>query len=429
MNCPTISILPLNFAPPPGYLTFGGPAAAVRHLGSCSPVRCTPEELFPDATGLLLSVSPDRQSEDGLTTMAIKCSHWCKVDLTLPTKDPSDDSILQELRQFLPLAPLYCDGTWSRAGSPMDFARGTTTVTAAAAVVAAGPDGPVGIRVTMGSIRHVPNAFSSELLALTVAGHIRCGWSQHGVFSDCQSAIKTTVHEKTPRPGTLVPFSDLLRGHFRQLPVLKVKAHPERRKALPQFTPLDAGIFLADKLAGDPPSFEKMGGRYRTVESADLLPVLTQGQLFTVVSDDDTGATIADLRHEVARSCCSDYLRRRDTFKFSDRFNPFYYRWTRTTPYLAGDVWTGCADSIAMRALKVRLIWDKKWLRARSECSEEARVCPICNTGGAETLRHILLECDAPSLVEARANGLRRAHESLQEALGGQLPEAEFLLA
>ena len=427
-DSPMISILPLNFVLP-GSLSFGGPTSSVHHLGSASPICCSFVELFPVGTGILLSVSPDRHSDDGLTRMAIRFSHQCNVDSSLPGMEPTDSTLIRELRQLLPPSPLFCDGTWSTTGSPMDYAKGTVHATAAAAIVATGKHGPVGIRITMNSVRHVPNAFSSELLALTTAGHLRSGWSRCNNVSDCQSAIRTTVLEKTPRPGTLVPFSVLLRSHFRLHPVLKVKAHPERRKAPDQFTPLEAGIYLADMLAGDPTSFESKGGHHTTVDSSILLPALAEGQLFTVVSNDEDMEVIADLRQEAARSRCADYLRRRDAYKVTDRFNPSYYRWTRTTPYLAGDVWTGCSDAIAKRALKVRLIWDKKWLRTRSADTEETRACPLCGPGSPETLRHILLECGAPSILEARINGFRRAADSIQEALAGQLPEAEFLLA
>ena len=67
-------------------------------------------------------------------------------------------------------------------------------------------------------------------------------------------------------------------------------------------------------------------------------------------------------------------------------------------------------------------------VRARSEDTDETRACTLCGPGSIETLRHIHLEC-APSIMEAMTNGFRRAADSIQEALAGQLPEAEFLLA
>ena len=87
-----------------------------------------------------------------------------------------------------------------------------------------------------------------------------------------------------------------------------------------------------------------------------------------------------------------------------------------------------CPDPIARRALKIRLIWDKQWLRSRSSRTEIETHCTLCHSGCPETLRHILLECDASTVVEARADGLQRAAAYIQEALGGQLPESEFLL-
>ena len=180
------------------------------------------------------------------------------------------------------------------------------------------------------------------------------------IFSDCKSALEFL---KGRYKGS---FLNMLSGW--KLPVncalSKVKAHPEKYRAVSDWTDGDKGIWMADQIAGKALKGAKM------VRASEWLKRISVGSKVTVI---DQGGLpfVKDIAKRWSNLLVSKYFKERDDYR-EGRGVP--RKWEGTNMSFSHKM-MGRNKSVADRSAVQRAALDKRW---RWHWAREDDICSIC---------------------------------------------------
>jgi hypothetical protein len=134
---------------------------------------------------------------------------------------------------------VYTDGTFKTEATVTQWAQGSESKAAAAAVVIIKGEESKGWKISNGV--EMQSAYDAEVVALAVARRL----APHAtIYTDCKSAM-TTMQQDQHRTG-IAQVGAIATGQGR---IEKVKAHAERRKRTHEWTKEEGGNVKADAVA------------------------------------------------------------------------------------------------------------------------------------------------------------------------------------
>jgi predicted nucleic acid-binding Zn-ribbon protein len=282
---------------------------------------------------------------------------------------------------------VYTDGTFKTEATVTQWAQGSETKSAAAAVVVITGEESRGWRIVNGV--EMNSAYDAEVVALAVA---RCLAPETTIYTDCKSAM-AAMQEDQHRTG-IAHIGAIAKGTGV---IDKVKAHAERRKRTYEWTKEEAGNVKADAVANG--RAEEVGVQLcRTSLSraiAATMPLVWRNKDGNVRLD----AGVAQR--------CMRYTDKRDQAR-AEADPPRQPRWEGVTNRLGSAMWTSQACSCAMA---VRIMWDKhvtgenllKWK------SKDTHRCTAC--GALSSQKHIISECQRPGAAGIRLAAIEKVRE------------------
>jgi exonuclease III len=370
-------------------------------------------DILTGNTAYLVVLSPDYHEIDGSNVAQVL---YIRSRTPLPIRVARPAVLRDNLVGWCDDAvAIYTDGSWTERGSITERMSGLTQSRSYASVVKLATDGRWhGIRVRTDQPHY--EAFTVELLAQAVAIELV---TEAGVacpiYSDCQGAIALRAKATSGvmgfhYAGQLVPAAS-------PVTIVKVEAHPERKRNRQTWDQNDWGIYLADRVAGPVDAVRELSSLC-DIQEDDFLHLVRERSRFTV---ERMGSLLV---HKLLRHCSWErhrgYLRRRDAYREARGVPPCWLG--------SGSLWAPLLHtkgSIADWAGKIRVIWDKLWIgrnRAKSRAGDPS--CRLCGST-LEDQDHTLLRCPHPVMAECRRQCIETAVSRAKAARG----EGKFRLA
>lgn len=325
----------------------------------------------------------------------------------VPTRLPARmEQVLElpNLRAWLEDAvKVWTDGSWKRTGTLRDRLDRNTHILAGSAMVKLSASGRYSAIRMVYDKYTPPEAYVTELLALTAASR----YGSAPIYSDCASAIATAqkAQKHTWRSSPLSPVLEAI-SCLEAHKFVKVQAHPERTKQCAEWSAEDRGIYLADCVADPDPAKHLEAARLAhewsgqplrcgTMPVDDLLEACAGASTFVVRSNEHDTLLISDPIRLEAALVLAKYVAERDTARMLGGRSE---KWTQMSTALAEAAWLVKVRkqkmTIARRAAILRSLWDKYMFGDKRQLYGEAvhSKCRRCNA--PESHAHILVHCE-----------------------------------
>jgi hypothetical protein len=274
----------------------------------------------------------------------------------------------------------YTDGSWSKSNTIESLLLGNGTVKTAGAIVLHTNRGMLTIKVVMDI--EVGGAFEAELVSLLIA-HELSNNRRITIWTDCEAALKRL------NGGGLGPLSQVLSGWKKSKNVnfCKVKAHPERRLPIQDWSDAEKGNFLADQVAGGIvlPSF--------TICASEWLSRIGKRSKIIIAASAGT-PVIREVSSLKSKIDIKEYLAERDLYRAKDKRPPVWMDANIAMHHAL----LGRSSKIGDRVItqRIGLIKRWQWFSARND-----NICQGCLTEITD-IRHPLRSCTSVPMILAR---------------------------
>ena len=199
----------------------------------------------------------------------------------------------------------------------------------------------------------------------------------------------------------------------RTVPVIKVKAHPERWKRSAFYNNEDWGITFADTFAGGEGADVKLSLK-------NALGIATKSMRYLLVNKVDDSLAADDIVERRDKMRLADYVAARDRNRTE---RGLAAKWQAVNPGLGAMMLSkGMTPEVMGQSFIVRLMWSWHWIgynrvKGPGALTSEG-ACPLC--GEFEDLEHILRTCKDPEMCRYRKETWRQLEQFLRFAKEGQ---------
>jgi len=244
------------------------------------------------------------------------------------------------------------------------------------------------------------------------------GGGHRTVHTDCEAA-KAGYDNGTANVVKFNPHWVLATAmhQARTVPVLKVKAHPERFKNSAFYTTEDWGITFADTFAAG-------SGQDAVLTIQEALSIATKNMQYVLVYKEDDSVAADDILDRRDRMRLEGYIACRDRNRVERGLKA---KWGDVNPGLGTTMLSkGMTPGIMGQSFIVRLMWAWHWIGYNRVKGPKAKVedgaCPLC--GEFEDIEHILRSCKDPEMCRYRKETWKQLEQFLRFAVDGKVCSA-----